>query len=165
MKKYIVSLLMALSFVASSHALTLTYSPAAGNVTNNVLGTQAVVITSISLSGVSGTPLFRLFDSANSSITVTNQGFTNNVYLSTTCSNYFTNYLGVLETNTYPCVTNQLVYSPPTNFLAPIITTVVGVTNTTVTVGSSSLPFIALQGITITNANAGTMVITYYPFK
>ena len=163
MKKLLSVLLLAVS-LAFSQAATVTFSPVAASNTAMLVITGAVQITSIQIGGVAGNTLFRLFDAPIPTVSYTNSAITNNVYTFTTCSNVYTNYLGTIETNTYPCITNQLVVNVGTTNSWNTVAAITGVTNSTIIV-TPAIPFIALRGIAITNANAGSVIITYYPYK
>lgn len=165
MKKFLLSLLLGLSMSLPMAAATKTVIFSSTLTTNLFLGTNGAIITAVRVSGVAGSVGFGVFDFQNTSLQYTNGNFTNYVQSSITCSNYYTNYVGVLETNTYPCLTNTATLVAAATNLPNLVVYIVGSTNTTISAGSTDTPFVAYKGITVTNSGAGTLSIDYYPVR
>jgi len=154
-----------LASVISSQALTATLTTTSTTATNLILGTNGAIITSVRVSGVAGSVSFALFDFPNITLSQTNGNFTNVLVQSTNTSRIYTNYTGVLETNTYPIVTNIPIVTVAATNLPPRILYITGATNTTISAGSLQQPYIAVQGIVVTNTGAGTLSIDYIPYR
>lgn len=146
--------------------LTATYNLAA---TNNIIATNGIAIHKITIANTGTNALFiKFFDSPNANLTYSSAtGYTNYVNQEVTWEQVFTNYTGVVETNTITVVTNVPNVSPGFTNSYPVILALTVPTNTT-TVWTPALYKYAFQGLTTTNITCGassTVTIDYSPFK
>ena len=128
------------------------------NATNSISTTPRTVTQFvITPSTVASTIAF--FDSANTNTTYTYNAYTNvSFYTSTNLQSIYTNYFGVITTNTYTgVVTTNTVVAGGTNTY-PIVLSLTAPSNT-VTIVNGSWRFIS--GVTTTNTGAATVSMTF----
>lgn len=157
--------LLLASFTAQAAVSTLNIS--SGTVTNSSILTEGVRIASIQISNDDASAaVFRFIDAPSTSSIKTNAAYTAAVSYSTNQSEVFTNFLGVIQTNTTTVIYNGTqTIAENTEFPYSTLFTVTVPAGTTVTYNFTSSPLRSGLGVLVTNDSitAGSVVTTYFP--
>lgn len=165
MKKYIISALMGVSFIASATSVSTTIAP--GGVFSLVSASANVGSYSVRQVGITATTatnaLVALVDAPSTNLTYINAAYTNRLSYGTNWNTTWTNFYGVVQTNPTPIialidVTNTVAAS--TNSYATRLIAGAAANSTAV---FSGVNYYFDQGVLLTNQGSGTatVVITY----
>jgi len=165
MKKYIISALLGVSFIASANTISTTIAPAGvfsllsaganyGSFTVRQVGITATTATNA---------LVALVDAPSTNFTYVNAAYTNRLSYGTNWNTTWTNFYGVVQTNPIPIialidVTNTVAAS--TNSFSTRLIAGAAANSTAVFNGVN---YYFDQGVLLTNMGSGnaTVVITY----
>jgi hypothetical protein len=159
--------LLAITPVAVNAASSATATTTSAGGTNSLVSTNGVSIYTVTiLNSGAVSNYYTFFDAPSTLTTWTNTPYTNVTTTIMTTNLIYTNILGGLETNTYPTlayITNSTWYST-NNFYRILGPVLVPPGQVTLDV-SSPAALRAFQGVLVTNTGAGSVTITYSPYK
>lgn len=151
--------LLATEFISSAAVLSTNVTAGRRNVLTNSCRIKQITVANTS----GGVANVRVYNSPNSNVLFTNGAYTNFLISAITCTNIFTNVLGRVQTNSFPCITNTMQSFPATEQAFELLS-LLTVPNGTTLNNASSSGYIANMGINITNDATVTVTIEYDPW-
>jgi hypothetical protein len=142
-------LLLGVTVGLNARAASLGSVVVAYNTYTNVLATNGAVFSQFVIANATGTNTYlQIFDNATTNLYYTNLAYSTVSYSMGTGTNIYTNYFGVVVSNTYPALLSNSVSAASNNFLfsAPFSATIPA--NTTVVFDGS---YTFLSGLHVTN--------------
>lgn len=131
-------------------AASSTISPS--GISNVISGGVRVTGLTLSTPAATASTLW-FYDSGSTNLTYTNGAWTQLTYSTGTGTNYYTNYFGVVTSNTFSTiVTNTSSIAVNTNWWPNVLTVNVPTNSTVVLAGNWTF----LNGVTVTNAASGS---------
>lgn len=161
MKKFILSLAVAVGLVSSLSAATLSATIQPNSASNVLSGGLAVSQFILASQATASNNIITMFDSPNNNLFYTNGAYTGVVSVTVSTNSIYTNYFGVLTTNSYSALieTNQ-TFLAATNTQPVRVGPLIVSSNSVVTLGNGvATIYYFYSGITV--SNNGTAPLTF----